>query len=151
MLIDNNTFTLLKSAVNKDGWLELPAFGNSMFPFIREGDVCRFVHYEVSQLKKGDVVLFYSQSGQLIAHRLVEVKSGNNQPLFQLKGDTNLGFDPLIGKECILGKLDCVQKQHVKLNPDHFIPNLWGKMILTVPSLSGILRKHLNRNANYQY
>jgi signal peptidase len=151
MLIDKNTFTLLKSAINKDGWLKLPAYGNSMFPFIKQGNVCKFVPWEPSLLKKGDIVLFYSPSGQLIAHRYIRIKSKNNQQVFLLKGDTNLGFDPLISKERILGKLVCVQKQHLKINPDHFIPHLWGKMILTLPILSGILRKYLNRNVHYQY
>lgn len=151
MLIDDNTYTLLKNAINKDGWLKLPAYGNSMFPFIKEGNVCDFVPLDPSLLKKGDVVLFYSPSGLLIAHRFVEVKSGNNQLLFKLKGDTNLGFDPLICKERILGKLVSVQKNHLKISPDHFIPRIWGEMILTLPILSGILRKYLNRNVHYQY
>lgn len=151
MLIDDKTFSLLKNAINKDGWLKLPAYGNSMFPFIKQGNVCNFVPLDPSLLKKGDVVLFYSPIGQLIAHRFIRTKTINNQQVLLLKGDTNLGFDPLISQERILGKLVCVQKQHLKINPDHFIPHLWGKMILTLPILSGILRKYLNRIVDYQY
>ncbi|MDQ0198765.1 S24/S26 family peptidase [Neobacillus ginsengisoli] len=148
MLIDDNTFKLLRNAIKKDGWLELPSYGNSMFPFIQQGNKCKFIPCEPSLLKKGDVILFYSQAGQLIAHRFVEIK-GNKQPLFLFKGDTNLGFDQLIGEERILGKLVSVQKQRFKITPEHLIVNLWGKLILSFPALSGILRKYLNRNVQF--
>jgi signal peptidase I len=151
MLIDYNTFTLLKSAIKKDGWLALPAYGNSMFPFIQQGNLCRFAPCEPSQLKKGDVILFYSQAGQLIAHRFVKINRKDNQKFFLLKGDTNLGFDQPIGEDRILGKLESIQKQYKKVTPDHFFAYIWGKVILTFPILSGILRKYLHRKIKVQY
>ncbi|MBO0962182.1 signal peptidase I [Neobacillus sp. MM2021_6] len=151
MLIDHNTFTLLKSTIKKDGWLGLPAYGNSMFPYIRQGDLCRFIPCEPLHLKKGDVILFYAQADQLIAHRFVKIKRIDDQLLFLLKGDTNLGFDQPIGKDRILGKLDSIQRQHKKVTPDHFFAFIWGKLILTFPILSGILRKYLNRKYKVQY
>ncbi|WHY85179.1 signal peptidase I [Neobacillus novalis] len=151
MLIDHNTFTLLKSAIKKHGWLELPAYGNSMFPFIEQGNLCRFAPCEPFQLKKGDVILFYSQAGQLIAHRFVKIKRIDIQLLFLLKGDTNLCFDQPIGEDRILGKLDSIQKQHKKVTSDHFIAYIWGKVILTFPAFSVILRKYLNRKLKVQY
>lgn len=151
MLIDIHTFTLLKKTIKKDGWLELPAYGNSMFPFIQEGNLCRFAPCKTSLLKKGDIILFYTQTGQLIAHRFVKTKMVKNQTLFLLKGDTNLGFDQPIEEHWILGKLVSVQKKHVKITPDHLIARTWGKLILTFPALSGILRQFLNRKFKLQY
>lgn len=100
-------------------------------------------------LKKGDVILFYTKTGQLIAHRLVSIKIVNNQRLFQLKGDTNLGFDQLIGEDQILGKLVSVQKKHRILTPEGRFARFWGKVILTFPALSGILRRYLNRKLQF--
>ena len=149
MLIDIHTFTLLKKTINRDGWLELPASGNSMFPYIQKGNLCRFVACKPFLFKKGDVILYYSQTGQLIAHRFVRSTTEKNQSLFLLKGDTNLGYDQLIEENRIIGKLVTIQKQHIKFAPDHFISVLWGKLILTFPILSGILRKHLNKKFQY--
>jgi signal peptidase I len=149
MLIDTSIFVLLKNAIKKDGWLELPAYGNSMFPFIRQGDRCRFVPCEPSTLIKGDIILFYSYNDQLIAHRLANVKIINNQQLFQLKGDSNLGYDQLIEEDRLLGKLVIVQKKNSKLTPNHFISKLYGKMILSIPALSCIIRKYVNRKLQY--
>ena len=151
MLIDEPIFKLLKKAINKDGWLELPAFGNSMFPYIQADDVCRFSFCHPSELKKGDVILVQLQTGQLIAHRLVKKQIVNYQHVFILKGDTNLGFDKPIEEGQILGKLVGVKKQHIHLSPEHFIVRLWGGMILTFPVLSGILRKYLNRKLKLQF
>jgi signal peptidase len=151
MLIDNHTYLLLKRSIKKIGWLELPAYGNSMFPFIQQGNLCRFIPCDPSKLKKGDVILFYSQTSQLIAHRFVRMKRVDNQVQFLLKGDTNLGFDQLIGEEYVLGKLSSVKKRQMRISPDHFLARYWGKIILTFPLLSGMLRKYLNRKFKLQF
>jgi signal peptidase I len=145
MLIDDQTFQLLNKTIKRDGWLDLPAFGNSMYPFIKQGNLCRFISCDSSIIKKGDIILFYSPSGYIVAHRLISIKKIQSKLLFQLKGDTNLGCDPLIEEEQIIGKLVHVQKQNIQLNSDYFISRLWGGIILSYPALSGILRKYLNR------
>jgi signal peptidase len=151
MLIDDSTFILLKQSIKNNKWLELPAFGNSMFPFIQQGDHCRFVPLDCSSLTKGDILLYRSQEGQLIAHRFVEIQWKDGQRMFLLKGDTNLGFDQPIAEDRILGKLVTVRKKRVTIAPDHFIAAAWGKMILSFPIISEILRKYLNSRFNLQY
>ncbi|MEH7419049.1 signal peptidase I [Neobacillus drentensis] len=151
MLIDIHTFTLLKKTINKDGWLELPASGSSMFPYIQNGNLCRFVPCKPSLLKKGDVVLYYSQTGQLIAHRFVRTTEVKNQSLLLLKGDTNLAYDQPIEEHWVLGKLVSVQKKQVMITTDHLIVRIWGELILSFPFLSGILRSYLNRKLKLHF
>jgi signal peptidase I len=151
MLIDQTTFELLKSTINKDGWLELPAYGNSMFPFIQEGNICRFIPFDPHLIKKGDVILFISKTGQLIAHRYIVDQIKNNKRVYLFKGDTNLGIDVMIEQSQILGKLELIKKQHFTYTPNNFISVLWGKLILAIPVLSGILRKYLNWKLKLQY
>ncbi|MBT2657103.1 hypothetical protein J7E81_18040 [Bacillus sp. ISL-18] len=151
MQIDIHTFTILKKTINRDGWLELPASGNSMFPYIQKGNLCRFVPCKPSLLKKGDVILYYSQIGQLIAHRFVGTTTVKNQSLFLLKGDTNLGFDQPIEEHWILGKLETVQKKQFNITADHFIVRIWGGLILSFPILSGVLRSYLNRKLKLHF
>jgi signal peptidase I len=151
MLIDEMTFNLLKRTINKDGWLNLPAYGDSMFPFIQQGDLCKFIPCNPAYIRKGDVILFYSDTGRLIAHRFVQKKTINNKPLYYFKGDTNLGFDQPVEQEKILGKLVSIEKQTIKITATHVSARLWGKMILTIPALSGILRKLINRKYKLQF
>ncbi|WP_218971548.1 signal peptidase I [Neobacillus soli] len=142
---------LLKSVILKDGWLELPSMGNSMFPFIQQGNICRFAPFELSIIKKGDIILFHTPNGQLIAHRYYKKERMENKVQFFCKGDANLGFDQPIEYNQILGKLISVQKGRKKVSPDDQVSHLWGKMIIVFPALSFILRKYLNRNIHLQY
>jgi signal peptidase I len=144
MLINEQVFQLLKSTIRKEGWLDLPAYGNSMYPFIQQGDLCRFVLVDPTLLKKGDVILFYSQTGQLIAHRFIRI----HQSFFLLKGDTNTSYDLPVEAECILGKLVSIKKGKKQTTPNQLIPRIWASMILTFPPLSGLLQKHLNKKAH---
>ena len=82
---------------------------------------------------------------------MVSVKNIDNQLVFHLKGDTNLGFDQPIREEYILGKLASVQKKQMRINPDHFLARVWGKLILTFPLLSAMLRKYLNKKLKLQF
>lgn len=151
MLIDQTTFGLLKRTINKDGWLELPAYGNSMFPYIQQGDICRFIPCDPKLIKKGDVILFISKAGQLIAHRYIMNQFKNDKRVYMFKGDTNLGYDEMIEQEQILGKLVLIKKQNITYTPNQFISILWGKVILSTPVFSGILRKYLNWKLKLQY
>lgn len=151
MLIDESTFNLLKSSINKDGWLTLPAYGNSMFPYIQQGDKCKFTPCEPASIKKGDVILFLSEKGKLVAHRFVQKKTINNKRIFLFKGDTNLGMDQPIEEGKILGRLLSIEKQKMKITSNHFIARLWGNLILKIPALSGILRRLINRKYKLQF
>ncbi|MDQ0975388.1 signal peptidase [Neobacillus niacini] len=151
MLIDETTFKLLKSAIHKDGWLNLPAYGNSMYPYIQQGDLCRFTPCDPSLIKTGDVILFFSETGQLIAHRFVQKKTIKNKQIFLFKGDTNLGLDQPIEAGKILGRLISIEKQNFKITSNQITARLWAKLILMVPALSGILRKLINMKYKLQF
>lgn len=149
MRFDANTVTLLQKAILKDGWIDLPSQGYSMYPTIQSGDICRFVPCSENQLKKGDVILFWSESGQLVAHRFYYHTKRDGKLLFFCKGDTNISFDQPIGFENILGTLRYIKKGNRKVFPDQIRSYLWGSLIIRLPILSGILRRYLNKRSAY--
>lgn len=134
---------LLKHSLNKNGWIDLPAKGVSMFPFIREGNICRFILQEPALLKKGEIVLFTSSSNQLIAHRLCSSFFVNGEQYFLFKGDSNLGFDELVKANQIIGKLSLIQSKRVQSH--NFFANLYGRLILSAPILSRLFRIYLDK------
>lgn len=144
MLFSKEVIQLLSYTIAKYGSIELPAEGNSMFPFIHKGDLCRFIPCEDSQLKKGDIVLFHTPAGQLIAHRYYQLKSINNQTHYICKGDSNIGFDDPLSKEQIIGKLIHIRKNKVQVFVTDSQAYVWGKLILTFPVISRLIRKYLN-------
>lgn len=146
MQIDQDTLTLFKHVIKKEGWIELPSSGNSMFPIIKEGNICRFSSCTPGAIKKGDIILFYTLQGQLIAHRFYKT----DRTLYYFKGDTNLGFDEPIESRQILGRLEAIYKKSRKVLPETLIPTLWGKIILSFPYISSILQRYLNRRIYFQ-
>lgn len=151
MLFDQETILFLKVAIEKDGFLELPAHGNSMFPLIKRGDVCRFVPCSPGSLMKGDIILFHNDQGQLIAHRFIEVEANNDVRHYLFKGDTNLGYDQPVTADQLIGRLTFIKKKQQEISTHDATPQLWGKLLLTLPILSGALRKYLNWKSHYTY
>jgi signal peptidase len=144
MQVSKETMQLISNVIQRYGGVDLPAQGNSMFPFIREGDICRFNLCNGSLLKRGDIVLYHALSGRLIAHRLYQLKSIHNQLYYVFKGDTNHGLDEPVCEDQLIGKLICVQKGKTVLLETGLAAKVWSKMILALPVLSLLLRMYLN-------
>ena len=122
-----------------------------MFPLIQEGDVCRFCECDPLQLKKGEVALFYTDTGQLIAHRFYERKVIDGETFYFFKGDTNLGIDQPVTQEQIIGKLLYIQKRKSIVYASNFIVSIWRNFIIHFPITSSILRKYINHKYRITY
>lgn len=77
----------VKSIIDENRPVILPAKGNSMLPFIHSGDnvELRPIHAE---LEIGDIVLAKTQEGHPVIHRIVKIDGDR----ITLEGDGNLGF-----------------------------------------------------------
>jgi signal peptidase I len=151
VLFDSGTITLLKNKILSDGFIDLPAVGNSMQPLIQKEDTCRFCSVDPSKLLKGDIVLFYTEWGQLVAHRFMYSSQSNGQPYFHLKGDSNLGFDQPIKEQQLMGKLSMIQRGSKTIRINGFSASLWGWLILSFPFFSRVIRTYINRKELGRY
>jgi signal peptidase I len=143
-MLDAYSIGIIKSRVDSTGFINLPASGNSMFPFIQKGDLCRFISVNSDQLTRGDIVLYHSLTGQLVAHRLLSMKKLKGKRLFILKGDTNLGMDQPVEEQQIIGVLDSIKRVNKIVHMRGMFVRLWGTWILSFPILSGLLRSYVN-------
>jgi signal peptidase I len=86
--------------------------GKSMWPFLKEDSVLIIKKVEPAALKIGDLVVFKSQVGSLLVHRLIKkTLSTNNELIFRAKGDANLNWDlPFSGRD-LIGKVFFVKTQ----------------------------------------
>lgn len=130
--------------MQRDGWLVLPAQGSSMFPLIREGNLCRFRPVQVDNIGKGDIILFCSDSGQLIAHRLLSVIRRGDLLHYICKGDTNLGYDEPIRREQMLGVLYSIRKSRKELHMSDRFVSLWTKAVIALPIISHGLNRYIS-------
>lgn len=147
MQVNAKTRYLIQEMIRKNGWLEIPAEGTSMYPVIQDGDICRFVSCETQKLTKGDVVLFQDSTGRLITHRYVKAELKQDQWTYWFKGDTNLGFDEQVSETNIIGRLVLIKRGEKVLRPTKPPLLIWGKLITNFPLLSGLLRSYLNNRA----
>lgn len=136
VLVESNKYRVISHILAKKGSVDLQASGTSMFPLIKDGEVCRFINFEKTCLKRGDILLYESAHGHLVAHRLILQKRGK----YLCKGDSNLGVDEWISKDQIIGKMVYVNKKKRVLFVDRTIGKLWAWAILTCPFLSKVLR-----------
>lgn len=145
MLINKETAELLIHAIHRYGNLDLPAHGCSMFPLIRKGQICRFVPCDSSLLKRGDIALFRTMNGQLVAHRFCRFETIDSQSCLIFKGDTNLYPDEPVSEGQLIGKLTAIHKGNDAVHVTDSAVMLWSRLILAVPLLSLLLRMVLIR------
>ena len=133
----------IKYLLQKQGWVDLPSVGVSMYPLIQEGDICRFIPLGSEEVRKGEVLLFVSNQGQLIGHRYFDNFVENGVLYYVCKGDTNFSVDYPVEKSQLIGKLAYIKKEKFQLNSKGFIARLWGGIVLTFPSLPRGCKKYL--------
>ncbi|WP_372780553.1 signal peptidase I [Priestia aryabhattai] len=144
MPINQESVLLLKAVIEKKGYVDFPSVGFSMYPCIRQNDLCTFEKAPV--LKKGDIVLFHTRSGQLIAHRLIKTRHKNEQLHYIFKGDTNLCCDEPVMREQVIGKLTAISRKNQKkvymAAPFDYI---WCWLMLFFPFSSRFLKRYINQ------
>ncbi|MEC0228003.1 S24/S26 family peptidase [Paenibacillus alba] len=144
MPVDKVSLQLVTQLMEKRGWIELPARGTSMYPLIKQGDICRFVPTEAAHIRKGDILLFHVPLGNLVAHRFAQCVKKNHQQ-YLCKGDTNLAYDEAIAWDQIIGRMTWIQREERIIHVTELAVHLWGRLVLAVPLISLCLRMYLNR------
>ncbi|WP_284285526.1 signal peptidase I [Alicyclobacillus fastidiosus] len=142
-----DSIELLKLRIRQHGWIEIPSSGTSMYPFIAQGNVCRFYPVWPSQIKRGDILLFSTGHGRLFGHRVFQTSEHHGHIEYVCKGDTNRFPDDSIVDTQIIGKLVVVRKRWCSLRTDGFIGRSWTKLMVVFPSGGMWIRWYLNRKS----
>lgn len=144
MKTQNSPIANINRLLEKRGWIDIPSSGISMYPIIKEGDICRFVPFnEDKELKKGEIILFISDYGQLVGHRFYRKYVENGVPYFLFKGDTNVVPDPPVTASQLVGKLILIRKRTLRIKPQGSIFQLWGSVVFALPALPRYCKKYL--------
>ncbi|WP_391563898.1 hypothetical protein [Paenibacillus cremeus] len=112
-----------------------------MAPLIRSGDICRFVPIEkLSDLRVGDIILFISNSGDLVGHRYIGTTTREGNVLYVCKGDFNRDSDPPIQADQIIGRMISIRGSKIEIHMSSFWMKIWGSMIVNIPVLSILIQ-----------
>jgi signal peptidase I len=97
---------MTQEILGRGNQLRFKAHGNSMFPFVRNGD-CIIVKPETAgSVKVGDIILFRYPGGTYIVHRVIKK---NGQTSLLTRGDNMPGYDLPVPNECVLGKVTQIE------------------------------------------
>ncbi len=109
LTLSRDDFGALSAAVLERGdSLRFRACGNSMRPFIRDGDL--LLVRPGLETRPGDVVLCRAGNGQLLAHRVVRVHQQSHPCSMVLQGDACPWPDGLVPLDNVLGRVVAVER-----------------------------------------
>ena len=134
----------VRAFVEKGAAIQFRARGNSMFPFIKDGDVVTVLPYGDKTPEPGDVAAFIdSDTEKLIVHRILSFHSNN----FTAKGDNCLRTDAKQPQNNILGYISKINhRKHVYCDIDYRLSKkcitLFSKFGLT--AIFGIISQKYN-------
>jgi signal peptidase I len=94
--------------------LAATAFGTSMYPFLKPGAEIRLEHCESAQVKPGDLLMFRSQAGVLITHRVVKILRVDGRRAFLTKGDNRIHCDPSISHDQVVGRVTHINSKFIR-------------------------------------
>ena len=72
-----------------------------------KGDILFITRANPEKLKEGDIIIFQANQRNPIIHRIVDVREGNDGPVFSTMGDNNQGqlvFEKTITSDQLVGK-----------------------------------------------
>ena len=95
-------FALAKQLLQGGKKIELSVKGNSMFPFLRDGETVIVAPVSVNDsLKKFDIILAETSTGHIMMHRIREISPAG----IRMKGDGNLYQSELVCPEDVMGRV----------------------------------------------
>jgi signal peptidase len=122
-VLNFNDFDALAAEILKAGnTLRFEANGNSMRPFIYNGQIVEIEPVEPGKLKRGDIVLCRLEKDWLVLHRIVRMQAVAGKKKLVIQGDAMPLPDGAIAPEQVLGRVAAVYRGEDRLGVDrHFI------------------------------
>lgn len=81
------------------------AVGDSMFPFLHDGDLVLIEPVIVENLKIGDVIFYEDINNHFLLHRVIRKGTLAGRPEFQIQADNNLKPGGWVTSDQIFGRL----------------------------------------------
>ncbi|SDI33755.1 Signal peptidase I Serine peptidase. MEROPS family S26B [Alteribacillus persepolensis] len=88
-------FLLIQGRLNPDqipsvfGYHPLTVLSNSMQPEFSAGDMVLAKNVNPAEVEVGDVITYNDPEGNIVTHRVIEITTENDAPVFHTQGDNN--------------------------------------------------------------
>ncbi|TAJ15533.1 hypothetical protein DMA11_01175 [Marinilabiliaceae bacterium JC017] len=130
----NKFSPVLESLLSSGHRVEVMAAGNSMFPFLRQGDVLLVDPVSLREVQVGQIVVF-KDCRKIIAHRLIS----KNQDSFLCKGDGLFKNDLWMREKSLLGVVIARKRKNSWLKIDSVWRHFFGRMMVVLTPVTGYL------------
>jgi hypothetical protein len=116
-----------QALMKKNGQVNLPASGYSMYPYIIPGDICEFRPIN-GKLNEGQILLVVSDDGILYSHRLHQIIRMGSGIKYFLRGDANPNYDASVYRSQIIGVLTELNRDGKRIDEVHWTRRLWSSI-----------------------
>ena len=100
--------------------LRFRAWGKSMYPSIRDGDILVIEPIGTRKVKPGEVIFYRAAGGRMVAHRVIRKFIQTDKPALVTRGDANAGKGETVYVEQVLGRVKAIErdKRKIPINED---------------------------------
>ena len=139
--LNRDEFAKIALSILEDGHtLRFRARGESMNPFIRNGDILEVQPVSGDNYRRGDVLLCKLESQRIVAHRVISIQGEKGRRSLVMKGDSAPCKDGITNYEQVLGRVVSVERGGKEIRIDS-----------TKQRLSALVWNYLVRNSYRLY
>jgi len=124
--------------LSRNRQVQLRMSGSSMRPMIDDGDVVSIAPIEATTISPQDIVLFTTQSGTALIHRVISLQTRDGALYALTRGDHSQHHDTPVPVSRILGRVVALQRKGKgKIIPVRRTPRFLERIRLIVRRLLG--------------
>jgi signal peptidase I len=131
----SNFLNLSREILKRGALLRFQVPGDSMHPFIQDGDVLMVEPANIAKVGVGEVILYYRADKRLIAHRIIRINRQGESTVLTTQGDSLDRADPPIQPEQVLGKVIMIERNSRRLRLDRGLMRLSGRLWAIFPQM----------------
>ena len=107
--------SITQKVLGREKTLRFKAKGESMRPFIRDGDILEITPVNGEGIRLGDVIFYRAEKGRTVAHRVIERIIEDGRLVFLTKGDSNTGEGEKVYLEQVIGRVKAIERMGRKI------------------------------------
>ena len=113
MRYSNSEFMELnKALLEKSHDVEFRAYGGSMRPFIKSGDILRITHSDINSVHIGDIVAHRDLEQRLVIHRVLNRIQTDKGIMLKTKGDAQFRGRMPVFESQLIGKVIAIKRKN---------------------------------------
>jgi len=131
-ILKGEDFSKLSSEILKGGnSIRFKAYGSSMVPWIKNGDMLTVQPISINEIRVGQVVFYASKSERPVVHRVLQIRLHESKTILVTRGDASPLSEDQIEATKVLGKVVRIHRGKKVIQLER---NLWWRLVRKWPS-----------------